>query len=485
MSELAPASVFASFVDAILFHASKGPNDPALGLEIGVLTYGQLAQAIHSATAVCEKAGLRPGSIVGVMVSDPVWHICLIGGLFRLGVASVSVAVEEIEIFPPGTLTTVLHDGSASLPPGVTATQVGPDWFTQRASSGRGDNAFLAHDLCRIAFSSGTTGTPKPIALSPDIIWHRLTTYSMRGRFSASDRIFCGPQLRSQFGFAITFAALAYGKMVCFSNTAETSIPVMSYFKCDLAIISVFQLSNIVDVLEKSYGGLGGLREVQAGGALISDVLLRRARAVLSAEIVSTYASTEAGTVALSPVEQLGAARSEGAVGFVVPWASVEVIGEDGRRVPAGRDGSIKVRTLGMAPVFAAGMREVVSPDSFLPGDFGRLLNNGMLVVAGRSTELINIGGNKISPDRFENILMQCEGVKDAAVFTVDINSALPQVWAAIVADGNVNVSDVMKKCFAQPLIGTPSVLKLVAEIPRNSAGKILRDQLRKELIKA
>ena len=147
MSELAPASVFASFVDAILFHASKGPNDPALGLESGVLTYGQLAQAIHSATAVCEKAGLRPGSIVGVMVSDPVWHICLIGGLFRLGVASVSVAVEEIEIFPRGTLTTVLHDGSASLPPGVTATQVGPDWFTQRASSGRGDNAFLAHDL--------------------------------------------------------------------------------------------------------------------------------------------------------------------------------------------------------------------------------------------------------------------------------------------------------------------------------------------------
>ena len=157
----------------------------------------------------------------------------------------------------------------------------------------------------------------------------------------------------------------------------------------------------------------------------------------------------------------------------------------DDRTRPAGRDGSIKVRTLGMAPVFAAGMREVVSPDSFLPGDFGRLLNNGMLVVAGRSTELINIGGNKISPDRFENILMQCEGVKDAAVFTVDINSALPQVWAAIVADGNVNVSDVMKKCFAQPLIGTPSVLKLVAEIPRNSAGKILRDQLRKELIKA
>jgi acyl-coenzyme A synthetase/AMP-(fatty) acid ligase len=481
----ASPNVFASFIDAVLFHASKGPNDPAIGLESGVITYGQLAEAIYSATAACEKSGLRPGAIVGLIINDPVWHICLMAGLYRLGVVSVSIAVEEIGILPAGTLTTVLHDGATPLPPGTNAMQVWPDWFTQRAGGGRSESAFLAHDLCRISFSSGTTGTPKPIALSPDIIWHRLTTYSFRGRFAASDRIFCGPQLRSQFGFAITFSALAYGKMVCFSNTAETSIPVMSYFKCDLAIISVFQLSNIVDVLEKNYGGLSGLREVQAGGALISDVLLQRARAVLSAEIVSTYASTEAGTVAYAPVEQLGSARGEGAVGFVVPWATVEVVGDDGRRVPPGRDGNIQIRTLGMAPVFAPDMREVIAPDAFYPGDFGRMLNNGMLVIAGRSTELINIGGNKVSPDRFENILMQCDGVRDAAVFSVDINSALPQVWAAIVADANLNVADVMKKCFAQPLIGTPSVLKVVPEIPRNSAGKILRDQLRAQLTKS
>jgi acyl-coenzyme A synthetase/AMP-(fatty) acid ligase len=41
-----------------------------------------------------------------------------------------------------------------------------------------------------------------------------------------------------------------------------------------------------------------------------------------------------------------------------------------------------------------------------------------------------------------------------------------------------------MKRCFATPLIGTPSVIKVVAKIPRNSAGKILRDELRKDLAK-
>jgi acyl-coenzyme A synthetase/AMP-(fatty) acid ligase len=128
-------------------------------------------------------------------------------------------------------------------------------------------------------------------------------------------------------------------------------------------------------------------------------------------------------------------------------------------------------------------MRQVRTPEPFFPGDFGRVLNNGMLVIAGRSTELINIGGNKISPDRIESILMQYQGVRDAAVFTVDIDSALPQVWAAIVADPTIDIADVVKRCFSTPMIGTP-VVKLVPAIPRNSAGKILRDQLRKDLTK-
>ena len=474
-----------SFVDAVLFHAAKAPHSPAIGLESGVLTYGQLADAIHAATARCENAGLRPGSLAGLIITDPVWHICLIAALYRLGVASVSLAADEVAVFAAGDLGAVLHDGPP--PPNFagSAIHVEPTWFTQRAPAMRsGENAFRAHDLCRVALSSGTTGTPKPIAMDSQILWHRLVTYSFRGRFASSDRIYCGPQLRSHFGFAIAFSALIYGKMVCFSNTAETAIPVMSYYKADLAILSVFQLNGIADVLAKNYGSLGGLREIQAGGALISDVLLQRARACVSAEIVSTYASTEAGTVAYAPVEILGEARGEGAVGFVVPWAEVGVYDDQNNRVPPGRDGNIRVNTLGLAPAYTAGMRQVATPPHFFPGDFGRLLNNGMLVIAGRSTEVINVGGNKISPDRFENILMQCDGVRDAAVFTVDIKSALPQVWAAIVADATVSMAEVMKRCFSTPMIGAPTVIRTVSTIPRNSAGKILRDQLRAELTK-
>jgi acyl-coenzyme A synthetase/AMP-(fatty) acid ligase len=480
-----PAGKFASFVDALLFHATVAPNSPAIGLEAGVITFGQLADAIHCATARCERAALRPGMVTGLIIADPVWHICLVAALYRLGIPSVSIADAEIDLLPGGSLAAVLHDGDRPDGYGGQAIAVEPDWFTARSAAARmPDSPFDATDLCRIAFSSGTTGLPKPIALSPEIIWHRLTTYSYRGRFAASERIYCGPQLRSQFGFAIAFSALAYGKMICFSNSAETAIPVMSFCKTDLAIISVFQLSGLVDVQQKNFGGLGALREIQAGGAVISDALIQRTRSYLASAIVSTYASTEAGTVALAPVEQLGDARSEGAVGFMVPWASVDVYDDQDRILPAGRDGNIRVRTLGMAPEFELGMTQVVSPPAFFPGDHGRLLSNGMLIIGGRTTEVINIGGNKVSPDRFENLILQCAGVKDAAVFTVDTNSALPQLWAAVVADATMNLADVVRRCAEIQMVGRPTVVKIVPTIPRNSTGKILRDQLRIELTK-
>ncbi len=111
-----------SFVDAVLFHAAKAPHSPALGLESGVLTYGQLADAIYAATARCENAGLRPGSLAGLIIADPVWHICLIAALYRLGVASVSLAADEVAIFAAGDLGAVLHDGPP--PPNFTGNAI-------------------------------------------------------------------------------------------------------------------------------------------------------------------------------------------------------------------------------------------------------------------------------------------------------------------------------------------------------------------------
>jgi len=473
---------FASFVDAILFQAAKEPNSPAIGTETGVLTFGQLADAIRSATAQCELTGLRPRSLVGLIIGDPVWHICLIAALYRLGAVSVSLSADEAALASTLDVAALLHNAAPPANYKGSRILVEPTWFTAQPHAPSQAKPFAASDLCRIALSSGTTGQPRPIAMNPQIVWDRLVTYSLRGSFASSERIYCGPQLHSQFGFAIAFSALAYGKMVSFSNSAEGALPVMSYFKTDLAIMSVYQFGRLVELQTKQFGGLGGLREIQAGGSLISDTLLQRARACFPAKLVCTYASTEAGTIATASMEQLRASQIDGAVGFITPWASVDVCDDNAQVMPQGREGNLRVRALGLAPFYQAGMMRVEAPEFFSPGDVGRVLDNNMLVITGRTNELINIGGNKIAPERFENVILQCTGVKDAAVFTVDIGSALPQTWAAVVGDPSVSVAEIVKRCAETPTIGAPSVIKSVAKIPRNSTGKILRDQLRREL---
>ena len=70
--------------------------------------------------------------------------------------------------------------------------------------------------------------------------------------------------------------------MICFSNTAATAIPVMSYYKADLAILSVFQLSEVVEVLGQGLGGLLGF----ARSASRRRADLRRAAAAVAGPAV-------------------------------------------------------------------------------------------------------------------------------------------------------------------------------------------------------
>ncbi|MCP8940092.1 acyl--CoA ligase [Alsobacter sp. SYSU M60028] len=480
MSSLSPRPHFPSYVDAVLRHAALDPFKAAIGTEGGVVTYGQLAEAVHCATTNAARAGLKAGSVVGIVVGDPVWHICLICALHRLGVVSVSLGYLETGL--PLGLAAILEDAGEKVDFAGQVLRVAPEWFTRPADVAPARADFGPTDLCRIALSSGTTGLPKPIAMSPEILWHRLTTYLLRGRFGVSEKVFCGPPLRSHFAFAIAFAALMSGKMVCFASSAATTVPLVSYFGADLAVISVHQLSELANAQHAQFGGLSSLREIQAGGSTISDALLGKVRAVLACPVLNTYASTEAGTAALAPLERLGALRREGAVGVLAPWAEVVACDEEGRELPPGAEGLLRVSAAGMAPAYQPGLRTVEEPAWFFPGDIGHVTPERVLVIRGRDAEFINIGGNKIAPERIEELVRECSGVADAAVFAVDIKADFPQVWAVVTANGPIDPTAIMRHCAAKLPATTPTVIRVVASIPRNATGKIMRDKLRKEL---
>ncbi|MEM9467928.1 MAG: AMP-binding protein [Actinomycetota bacterium] len=114
-------------------------------------------------------------------------------------------------------------------------------------------------------------------------------------------------------------------------------------------------------------------------------------------------------------------------------------------------------------------------------GDAGTLDDDGLLLVTGRVSDMINRGGATIAPAEVERTLLQLDGVRDAAVFGVD-DARLGQIVAAAVV-GPVEPDDLTVEVRAR-LSGykVPTVWLVLDELPRNTAGKVDRDELRSRL---
>ncbi|WP_170149531.1 AMP-binding protein [Rhodoplanes roseus] len=477
-----PGVTCPSHVDAILFQTRWDSHRPAIATEGGILTYGRLAEAILAAAARCAQAGLQAGTVVGLAVRDPVWHVCLVCALHRLGVISTSIEPSEGGL--PLGFAAILYDKDR--PGGFigAAIQVDAGWFAAQPGQPAAPVVpFGARDVCRVVLSSGTTGAPKPIAMSPEILWDRITAYSLRGSLAASQRIFCGPTLRSQFGFVIASTALAYGKMLCFAESAATAVAVMSFCGADLALFSPNQLVDLIDEQTRSRGGLATLREIQCSGAFLSDSLLHRLRTVLPVPVLNSYASTEAGTTAIATAEALATMKIEGAAGFIVPWARVDACDDTGDPLPTGQEGSLRVRALGMAAPFERGMTTVSPSAAFFPGDFGRVLDDGTLVVSGRIDDVINFGGDKLAADSLVRRILRCPGVQDAGVIAVDGALGLPELHVAVVASGPIDDIQIARSCTEVRRFAKPVAIHRLDAIPRNAMGKVVPAELRREVL--
>ncbi|HVX57374.1 MAG TPA: hypothetical protein VHA37_06590, partial [Candidatus Saccharimonadales bacterium] len=102
------------------------------------------------------------------------------------------------------------------------------------------------------------------------------------------------------------------------------------------------------------------------------------------------------------------------------------------------------------------------------------------LILSGRRSEHINVSGLKFAPEIVEGAILNFEGVRDCAAFGVPDSIGGEQVWAAFVADHDVDLAALSAHCASKLGIRAPGRLLQVANLPRNEAGKILRSELQR-----
>lgn len=198
----------------------------------------------------------------------------------------------------------------------------------------------------------------------------------------------------------------------------------------------------------------------------------------LCRDVIVFYASAEAGPVASAPYDMI--ADIPNAVGFVAPGVEVEIVDEAGHVMPVDTEGFVRVRT----PVLLARSRaDQTDMNWFYPGDLGWLTEEGALCIAGRTGDVVNRGGVKLSVADFENFLLSCPGVKDAGICTHRGTTGYEEVWIGIVLEPAADIAMLRQSIESNAVFGANfDKLFVVEALPRGTLGKIQRNELRQML---
>jgi acyl-coenzyme A synthetase/AMP-(fatty) acid ligase len=208
----------------------------------------------------------------------------------------------------------------------------------------------------------------------------------------------------------------------------------------------------------------------------------------LCRDVINQYGSTEAGVAALTPFDLIG--DESGAI--PLPWTELEVVDEQGQLLPPHTEGHIRYRT----PQLAENLKGPASKDIpgirdgwFYPGDIGALCADGVIRLAGRSSDVINRGGIKVSGVRIEEILRSLPQIKDAAACGIPGPSGLEEIWIAVVLNESTEreeIEDEIDKTLREHVdVGVePDEVFLFDELPVGELGKVQKPRL-KELMLA
>ncbi|WP_246161136.1 AMP-binding protein [Bradyrhizobium sacchari] len=224
------------------------------------------------------------------------------------------------------------------------------------------------------------------------------------------------------------------------------------------------------------------LRFIVSGGAPLLPDVRDGLQRVLGVPVLEHYGSSEAAQIAAN-LPPPGPNRP-GTCGQPPP-GTLAIAGEDGRFLTAGERGEIWIR----GPTVFSGYLDAPELNQaafvggwFRTGDIGSLDEDGFLSLHGRLGELINRGGDKISPADVESALLRHPAVAEAAAFAVRHPRLGEDVAAAIVSHPHTQTTTAEIRQFLQGELASfkiPHRVLILDQLPKGPTGKVQRRRLR------
>jgi len=177
------------------------------------------------------------------------------------------------------------------------------------------------------------------------------------------------------------------------------------------------------------------IRFIRSCSSPLSPTVFHNLEETFKAPVLEAYAMTEAAhQMTSNPLPP--AKRKPGTVG-IGQGVEVVILDEAGNKLPQGKEGEISIRgenvTKGYLNNPSANASAYTKDGYFRTGDQGKLDEDGYVVITGRIKELINKGGEKISPIELDNVLTRHPAVSEAVSFAIPDDLYGQDIGVAIV----------------------------------------------------
>jgi acyl-CoA synthetase (AMP-forming)/AMP-acid ligase II/acyl carrier protein len=498
----------------ILDQSKRSPEAPAIqSADNAVITYRQLSDHLHSTALQLNRMGFQSGERLAVVLPNgpemataflAISSVCICAPLNpAYPVAEFQFSLSDLHVkalvalpgddHPACTAAAalgipVLHLRTDPQLPGIfelSGDLPFDNGITEPTLSGLDDLALVLH-------TSGTTSRPKIVPLTHCNIFFSVKNIAETYLLTPADRCLNMMPLFHIHGLMGALAAsLASGaSIVCtpgylpdqvlgwlseLEPTWYTAVPTIHQ-----SILEQVRLQP--DIAKQAH-----LRFIRSCSSSLAPQLAQDLETTFEAPVLEAYGMTEAThQMASNPLPPNS--RKFGSVGPATGTTRISIMDEDGKSLPTKSIGEICIR--GENVISGYENNPAANAASFTggwlrTGDLGFLDEDGYLFIQGRSKEIINRGGEKISPREIDEALLRHPAVRQAVAFAVPHPFLGEDVGVAIILrEGHTASVQELRQYVATNLADykVPRKIVFLKEIPKGPTGKIQRIGLAEKL---
>lgn len=483
---------------------AAGENDRAALVAPGRpdLSYGRLRENIVALAAQLNSFGLGRGDRVAIaMPNGPEMILAFFGVALAATAAPLNPRYKQEEfafyyedtqakalITLPGTLE-LAH---AAVNPDMAVIEAisnedGTISFELKRDQGqrppRPTEQAQSEDVAMILHTSGTTSRPKRVPIKHRNMVASAGNIGGTYQLGPEDRSLCVMPLFHIHGIvASMLSTLASGGTLIapqngfnaleFWSLVETYKPTWYSAVPTMHQMLLARSDRNLEVIRAN-----PFRFIRSSSASLPPVIMERMEEVFGAPVLESYGMTEA-THQMTSNPLPPKPHKAGTVGYG-HGVEVAIMDEEGNMLPQGDIGEVVIKGRNVVDGYENNPEanaKAFTNGWFRTGDQGRMDQDGFLALTGRLKELINRGGEKISPLEIDDVLLRHPSIAEAIAFAVPHKTLGEDIHAAVVLKEQASESELRNYCAGLLAeFKVPRKFHILQEIPRGATGKLQR----------